>query len=349
MIKTLCMSAFFLLTSFSNILMAEVEYIIKDIDTLQTQSSQAIAINNQGQVLGWFNVDGASDSEHFFIRDKNGGFHEIPNKTPDYKLAINWCHLNDDGKVYGTFLVNSNTTAFCSWDKYNGFIKLGILPVGEISAINDVGQVLIKYKIESENGRNIYNPITWYNGIVTALHGLEGDQGIESEESYGFDINNKGDVVGLSMVSLIYKNEIYKRQHAALWTSKQAIDLHQHVLKATSSYAFAINNEGDVLVKNSLDCIFLINNDGTSIKLPNDIKKINKNYVYNNRYIFNKKNDCSMTIHNLNEKIISDINSIWYNISKIISVNDSGEVIAQGETIYGESHAMLLVPENKTE
>jgi hypothetical protein len=46
----------------------------------------------------------------------------------------------------------------------------------------------------------------------------------------------------------------------------------------------------------------------------------------------------------LNPKIQQDLDSIWLNVTKIISVNDSGEIIAHGVTAYGEKHAMLLVP-----
>jgi hypothetical protein len=121
------------------------------------------------------------------------------------------------------------------WDQKNGVIKLGNLPGKEISAINDAGQVLIKSIEENENGKLIRRPIIWHNGTITKLNGLEGDLGIESEESYGFDMNNKGEVVGQSLVSLSYKNEIYKQIHAAMWDSNgEKIDLHKRIPKSNN-------------------------------------------------------------------------------------------------------------------
>jgi len=56
----------------------------------------------------------------------------------------------------------------------------------------------------------------WDNGKITQLKSFEGQFGIESEESYGLDMNNNGEVVGQSTVYLSYKNDLYKQKHAML-------------------------------------------------------------------------------------------------------------------------------------
>jgi hypothetical protein len=63
-------TAFIATVAFFNFLVAEMAYEIQDIGTLQTRASQAIAINNQGQILGWYNIDGTANRQHFFVRDR---------------------------------------------------------------------------------------------------------------------------------------------------------------------------------------------------------------------------------------------------------------------------------------
>jgi hypothetical protein len=49
-------------------------------------------------------------------------------------------------------------------------------------------------------------------------------------------------------------------------------------------------------------------------------------------------------IGNISYQIANQIDSTWMNCIEVVSINDEGEAIAQGKTIYGEKHAMLLIP-----
>ena len=244
MFKKICTLTILSLVAMSSFL-AAIEYDIQDIGTLQTRSSQAIALNNKGQILGWFNVDGTNNGKHFFFRNRDGVFYEIPGKEPSTALAINWQFLTDEGKVYGTYEVSTTSRTLYLWDQQNGVVKLGVLPGKEVVAINNKGEVLIKSVTETINGRPITFPITWKNGVVKKLKGLEGNLGIESEETCGLGLNNNGDVVGQSRVYIIYKNNEYKTfNHAVLWKEGKCIDLHNGLPKSTDSAAFAINDIG---------------------------------------------------------------------------------------------------------
>jgi uncharacterized membrane protein len=328
----------------SNFLFAEVEYDIQDIGTLQTHSSQAIAINNQEQILGWYNIDGSNNGKHYFVRNKNGEFREIPNKTLDAGLTIEWLYMTDNGKAYGIFAVNQATTAICMWDQTNGFVKLGVIPGKEVVAINKLGQVLIKSVVENENGKTIRRPVIWENGKITKLKGLEGDIGIESEESYGFDMNDKGEVVGQCNVYFNYKNNIYKQIHAVKWINGKAIDLHNTVPKAPRTTAIAINNNQDILIdreSSSSDSMkYIVKKDKSGIPTSQVLNKIKNAGAYNSAILIN--GGTLLYIDTLNNNMPADC--IWMKICKIIDVNDDGYIIAHGETIYGEQHAMLLSP-----
>lgn len=336
------LSCFLFVMLFSAFLSAEIEYEIQDIGTLQTHSSQAIAINNNSQILGWYNIDGTAQGKHFFVRDCDGTFHELPEKIPGTGMMINWQYLTDEGKAYGLFDVNAATIALCMWDNHNGVVKLGVLPGKEVVAINNAGQVLIKSVAETENGKTIRRPIIWFNGQITKLKGLEGNVGIESEESYGLDMNNHGDVVGQSVAYLSYKNNIYKQARAVKWVKGKASDLHTSVAKAESTIATGINDLGDVIIGGQL--------------LRTDGKVINGFYVGSkktetNFFLVKHFADCGFVnrdgkFTNLCDiKTFSDHDCIWMN-AKGVGMNDKGEVIAHGKTVWGENHALLLTPIN---
>ncbi len=339
MIKRMC-SAILAALTISSTLTAETDYNLHDVGTLQTKSSEAIALNNKGQILGWYTVDGTKEGKHFFVRSKCGDFYEVPTKEVCSNIEINWRYLTDEGKAYGTNDANANFAVLYMWDQYNGVVKLGNLPGKEITAINNCGQVLIKAVAETENGKTIKRPVIWKNGQITKLYGLAGNLGIESEESYGLDMNNKGEVVGQSTVSLNYKNEIYKQVHAVKWVNGQRIDLHKEIPKANNSKAIAINDRGDVVIDG-----YLIRNDGQSVSVgPGNDKATDMNYFYDKLHVVDRCNNKVTDGYAASHKMYNDKDSIWLTFDEIISVNDGGEVIGKATTIYGEKHAILLKP-----
>lgn len=226
---------------------------------------------------------------------------------------------------------------FVVWDQQSGLIELGTLP-GPISTINSRGQVLIKSVAEVEDERKVIRPVIWENGKITKLKGLEGDLGIESEESYGYDMNDKGEVVGQSIAYLVYKNSVYKRIHAVKWVNGEAIDLHNTIPKTDqNSFAVAINDLGDIYISVG--------------KNPENHWKLNNiGYLYKkNVIVTSEKDENKQSLHHtifylpdLNGKIEKDYNSVWMKANKIISVNNNAEIIVEAQTIWGEKHAMLL-------
>ena len=347
MFKEVFTTLFLTITITTNFLMADVQYDIQDIDTMQTKSSQAIDLNNQGQILGWYNIDGSNEGKHFFVRNKDGSFFEVPKNDYENNLEINWRYLTNNGYVYGTYDGNTNFAVLYMWHQYDGVVvKLGDLPGKEISAINDAGQVLIKSVDENVNGKLVRHPIIWKNGEITRLKGLWGNLGIESEESYGLDMNNNGEVVGQSLVYINYKNEFYKQIHAVKWVEGQATDLHYKLPKSENTMALAINDHGYILY-NINNSPYIQKADGSLI-LANKggwPKKVNNNgEFYNDYFVFFETNTIKTYVDVLTRQVEDDVNSLWTNVIKIIKVNDNGEIIAHGRTIYGEKHSMLLIP-----
>lgn len=355
MLNKIFTSLFISLMSYSLFLSAEIEYDIQDIGTLQTRASQAIALNNNGQILGWYNIDGTTEGKQFFVRDRNESFHEITIDSSSVAFQdfpkglreglrsnpIDWKYLTDEGKAYGLFHWPEANPILFMWEQESGVINLGRIPGEEISAINNSGQVLIKYIVENENGKSIRRPAIWENGIITTLRGLEGDLGIESEESYGIDMNNNGEVVGRSFVYMSYKNDIYKQMHATKWVNGQALDIHNKIPKQSASSGILINDLGDVFLNQ-----FLIKENGEKIALRygSELKKGGQRYFFNEQCVLDLNGVIVSGLNSASCKVLNDVNSIWMTFNKIESVNDSGEILAQGTTIYGELHAVLLIP-----
>lgn len=339
MLKKICSLSVLSLIAISSFLCAE--YDIDDIGTLQTHSSQPIAINNQGQILGWYNIDGSATGKHFFVREKKGSFHELPLRENGVGWEINWRYLTNNGKAYGTFDGNANFSVLYAWDQKNGVVKLGNLPGKDIVKINDAGQVLIRSIKETEDGRTVIHPIIWKDGIITRLKGLEGDLGIEAEESYGYDMNNRGEVIGQSVAYLVYKNELYKEKHATKWVNGKAIDIHNKVTKRPESIATAINDLGEILIEG-----MMIHEDGKLVNIGRGIhvKTTDTKYLYYHSGVFDKFGKELISPGTIVGRISHDLNSIWMGCGEIICVNDIGEAIATGKTIYGEQHIMFLRP-----
>ncbi len=345
MFKKISSSIIFFTVIISTFLSAEIEYDIQDIGTLQTHSSQAIALNNQGEILGWYYIDGSRVEKKFFVCDRDRNFHGVPTKENGVRCDIDWKYLTDDGKVYGTVNNNTDFAVLYMWDQHNGVVSLGNIPGKEIVKINNVGQVLISSIAENENGRFVRRPVIWENGKITKLNGLEGNACIESDYAYGYDMNNKGEVVGYSRMFVNHKNNIHAQQRATKWVNGNPIDLNKTVHTGISTVAIAINDLGEVLFNEG----YFINKDGQDRKFQAHMH-INTNYIYSLNSsltnVYKTSGELVTNIYAINRKIMSCIDSIWVSVYSLGIVNDNGEIIAQGTTIYGEQHAMLLTPVN---
>jgi uncharacterized membrane protein len=340
----------FVFVLLSSALSAEIEYKVHDIGTLQTHSSNALDLNNHGQILGWYNIDGSIGAKHFFVRDRNGDFHEISNSCEG--MPIEWKWIKDNERVYGICNAGIRHKDGCptlfAWDKHNGVIKLGKMPGKEISAINNKGHVLVKTVFDtSANGMSIQYPILWDNGAITKLKGIEGGLGTESIESYGFDLNDQGDVSGKCLVDLVYKNHVYKQFHAIIWKKGIPTDLHYKIPKAEMSEARVINNSNYCFLKSNSHWYLM--KDGNFFQECENCQNASDAFYCDSGYCaFDLKNQntlCILSILKENTKIAKDYGSIWMEIDYIVKINNDGEIIANGRTIFGENHAMILKQE----
>jgi len=164
----------------------------------------ADAINDKGQVAGWFTEEGIAPwdwSWHAFITGPNGaGMKDIADAdaVPGWYFVIP-SGINATGQVAGTASDPPNRP-FITGEDGVGIRDVGLSDSGAISSgasdINDAGQVIISYEILGESPDVYRSFITGPDGAgMTDLGNLGGDYIVAG------GINNAGQVVGSSHTS----------------------------------------------------------------------------------------------------------------------------------------------------
>jgi probable HAF family extracellular repeat protein len=194
------------------------------------RSSEALEINDAGQIAGWAYLPGSSDYRGFFL--DNGVVSEIYLAGSRF---TNVKDMNESGQVVGHSFVSASENLYHAFLWEDGDITdLGTLNGGRSSeaiAINDSGQVVgWSYLPGSDN----YHAVLWQNDDMPVDLSPYG-----SIISYASDINERGQVVGYYQTANGYTR-------AFLWENGTPIDLGT-LPGGNNSYALGINEAGQVV------------------------------------------------------------------------------------------------------
>ena len=185
--------------------------------------STALDINNFGQVVGYYQVNGL---ERAFLYD-HGNVFALGSVGPE---AISYSNaINNNGVIVG-FASDSYLTSGHAFVYSNG-VTINLAPFGYSSSaaydVNNIGQVVGAYWTGS-----VYRGFLYRNGSFTSIG--------SGPETAAYGINDHGQVVGYTAVSGV--------PHAFLWRNGVFTDLNNLLPSADwqLEFAWAINQHGAI-------------------------------------------------------------------------------------------------------
>lgn len=320
---------------------AAPEYRVTDLGTLPgDDESFAQAINSKGQVVGWCDKKKDHHSGHAFLW-QHGRMQPL---NISGSINANAYSINDFGQIVGAFVPqglrhNEYEHLFLWSGGHTADLgSLGNSPAG--ISINNRGQIA---GLSASDLRQGTHALLYNHGKRINLGALPG-----SRYSSAYAINNKGQVVGFSIMS--------RPWHGFLWQKGQMRDLG--VLPGySSSMATCLNDKGQVAGQSlpvrksgSVGGAFLWQNGkmlnlgalpGGGYSQAHGIN--NKGQVVGDAY---HKTDYHAflwqrgALHDLNNFIPA--RSGWF-LESATGINNYGQIVGNG-SIKGRYHAFLLTP-----
>jgi len=162
-----------------------------DLTTLGTGWTNARALNDNGQVVGYSLTDTGDSHPFLWANGVMTDLGDLPGAATGGHGFASACAINDSGQVVGYSELPAGNRAFL-WE--NGTMTaLAALPGGdgtsEAYGINASGKI-VGFCASATGDR----PVLWQNGAVTDLGDLSGG----GEEGWAYGINVAGQVVGRS-------------------------------------------------------------------------------------------------------------------------------------------------------
>jgi probable HAF family extracellular repeat protein len=348
-----CAALLFSLISFTG---AE-SYYFKDLGTLGGNTSQAYALNNSGQVVGFAAISNNVYSHAVLFSGTGSNNTDLDSQGP-VSYVGEARGINDSGQIIGWANTSSGrieATLFTASGKVNLGDLCGSSPTAsEAQAINSSGTGIgfaddcsftaqgCRFSGQGSNNVSLGGIGGGINGVAYDInasgqivgYGTRSDNGAQHAtlfrgsgnvdlgalggfNSHAYGINNAGQIVGDSAIT---GNSAF---HAVLFSGTGSNNIDLGTLGGATSHANAINNGGEIV--------------------GNSYPATNNNTIY---HAFIYKNG-----------VMSDVNALvlpgsgFSNIRLIEAgsrvpgraINDSGQIAAVGE-IGGSSHAILLTP-----
>ena len=202
-------------------------YEAVDLGTLGGRESQAVAISNMGQVVGWSAT--VSGRQHAFSWTATGGLTDLGTLGGLDSQAV---AVNDAGQVVGWSTIADGSQHAFSWTSSGGMVDLGTLG-GAFSSAADVnagGQVVGA----AATSEGLSHAFSW-----TASGGMVDLGTLGGAASSARAINATGQIVGTASPPVGFA-------HAFSWTPAGGmVDLG--ALGGTFSFAVDVNDSGQVV------------------------------------------------------------------------------------------------------
>lgn len=365
-LSALCMFPLFCFSLPSN-------YTIQDIGTLESDFSEALCMNENGEILGKYRFEG---EEHIFLWSQSKGIRtldDIPfgwvsnspflkkiNNNGQILLALwkNSEQLAQMNAVLPDKILEQGTWIYYLWTPQKGLTELssdkGIVLGADL---NDNGVV-----VGSLFDRDwIHMPCVWDNGNIIDLETVSGDLGIKSKSGVALFVNNNMDIVGQSSKAIVYKGQVVKNVNTVVvWRAEnnwEAEEIFPDGIESVTALGF--NNSGNVVCRKQNGAIYLCDlKENKNYKINRSVSW-GKNSPFTDNNLFMSKGDIHEIVESkdgfetrgaeLSSYIpkVENRDSFWNKLTCLRSINSKGYAVGNATNVYGETHVILFVPEDK--
>lgn len=356
-------------------------YKLVDLGLQESDQSEAVAVNDVGQVAGMYWMLG---EKYYFIWDKQNGISliDLPETS---SIAV----LNNAGQIAGNYKDCSGNDRGFIWNPNIGFNDIGTLggSFARVYDMNDNGQIVGESEssnVSQVDGRQEQHAFLWTGGDMIDLGALKGDLGMPGDRSVATSINNQGQIIGTSNSLIAHKRKFLRTNNRAVYWQFYEVEtiggiVNRHPIEEVDSdlepqygaWAFSINNHGLATFEDNKVGYFAFNLETKCrdevpfaknlgriprLSVTGDIFFCQKYYSGNNRkmpadIVFIKKtileNDCNPESYEYVYFANSFDNPKQWKPNSFAGANDfNGNrwVVGEAENIFGEHHAVLLVP-----
>jgi len=316
------------------------EYEITDLGYIKGQGF-AVAINNEGRVVGWIHAPVPAARPTAFIWSPRKGRRSIP--AFDGKVSAAY-DINDKGQIVGYFgeLANDKGPARAFiWDEETGLTELGSLGNGSHArAVNNKGQV-VGYSRTPAGQSHAF--------IWDKTNGMRDLGTLGGRSSFAVDINEKGQVVG-------HSHKPNGQMHAFVWQQDTGmVDIG--TLGGPYSRATSIDNSGQVVgvsAKNGAETSFIweLNSGLSDLGVPgqtglalriNDSGRI-VGYYFTPRFLIFRERHSVLLWDPDRGDVELNLGSENVNLVLALDINNKGQVLATFRVSQQEHRVVILTP-----
>jgi probable HAF family extracellular repeat protein len=316
-------------------------YTVTDLGLLpETTLCVPAAINNHGEVVGFCNNNGNSNTARAFFWSAANGMEDLGTLSGDVWSVAKG--INNLGEVVGSSVSNSSSHAFI-WTASQGMRALAQFSESNSAfGVNDSSEVVGSFS--SNDGVNNQAFLWTKTGGVQTLGSLGG-------ASSAVAINNAGQIVGNASTQPYGGDD-----HAFLWTASGGMQDLGTLAGGTDSTAAAISPSGDVFGGSNTpnnggeEAYFWSQNTGmhslnigptssaAAVNSSNEVVGELERYP-ETAFLWTKDKGSQ----NLNDLIPQG--SGW-RLWEAYGINNSGQIAVYGSIGLGSGHAVLLTPVN---
>lgn len=339
---------------------ADISYKFVDLGLQESDRSEAVAVNDKGQVAGVFWLKG---TKYYFLWNEKNGITLID--LPETAAIVT---LNNCGQIAGNYKNDSGRDRGFVWDKRFGYLDIGTLGgnLTQVYDMNDYGHIVGQSECSSTSlvdSQREQHAFVWACGCMLDLGALNGDLGMTGDRSIATGINNKGQIVGISNYLIAHKGKFQRSQlRSFIWRDGNMEGIDLDIGPQFGSTAPSINNTGMAIFNNNKMGWFVVDlstqeiiempfarrvdrtpkiADNGDLIFANDIVLIRTDA--NSDYSWNGNSYTYCYLSNSYEN-----NNQWFpNTFRGKDSNNHSWFVGESTNIYNENHAVILVPLSK--